>query len=294
MPVLPSDHTYLQTNVVENPGLKKYIGALAKRRLRFVWGNDGAIEKEDIEAELMLKACEAARKCEAKGISGRHCTNTLRVAVTNHSLNLATRYGTQARNPLTRVHKASKQRFAWWACIPDNKVIKVVVSTLPKHRKGCYILTRNCESNQQQYCHVLRLYDDELEALRGLQRYQSKGAGKREAALDLTVDHDDFAPTLKSLDVPTQNETKAKTLYDYLGTAEIKTSEIDLTQIKNKNVRECVAIMLGRHSDALFCTWMQQQGQDVSTVTYKELLRSAMAYCRVNQEHLQAALKKFS
>jgi hypothetical protein len=295
VPVPELNADYLETYIIENPNLAKYISALAKRRLRFVWGNDPAIEREDLEAELMLKACEAARKCEEKGIGGRHTTNTLRVAVTNHCLNIATKYGATARNPLTRVHKAQKFRTAWWADVGNNRVHKVLVSTLPQHRKDKYILTKNAEG-QQQYCSILRLYDTEKEAIHGLWLYSNKEgreAGKRNAALDLTVDHDDFSPTLKSLDRPAQEEAKSKNLYDYLGVQDPETQEIDLTQIKNKKVRECVALMLNSNSDALFTLWLQRRGCDIAELSYRDFFRAAMDYSGVTVDDLREHLAEF-
>ncbi|MFA5135480.1 MAG: hypothetical protein WC505_06880 [Patescibacteria group bacterium] len=283
---------FLQRNIIDNPGLKRYIGSLAKQRLRFVWGNDRAIEREDIEAELMLKAVEAARKCEAKGIDGRHCTNTLRVAVTNHSLNLATRFGSKARNPLTRVSKADKFRTAWWTDLEANSVIQVMVSTHPRHRKNKYILTCNTNSGLQQYCHVNRLFDTEEDARKSLKRYRVLGDGKRKAVVDLTVDMDDFQPTTKSFDLPTSQDGET-TLYNFVGGKKDKSTEIELNKIRNPKTRACCALALGCGDYETFRVWAQQHGCDIGTTTYREFLRLAMEFCGVEKEDLERALTKF-
>jgi hypothetical protein len=284
---------FLQRNIIENPGLKKYIGALTKQRLRFVWNNDRAIDREDIEAELMLKAIEAAKKCEERGIDGRHCTNTLRVAVTNHSLNLATKFGSKARNPLTRVSKADKFRTAWWANVSTGQVVQVMVSTHPRHRKNNYILAQvlNADAQPQQYLHANRLYDTEEEAVRGLRRYKKLGDGKRRSIVDLTVDMDDFQPTVKSFDLPAGDGEV--NMYNFVGTHAEKDVEIELNKIYSKKTRACCALVLGRGDYEAFRVWAAERKCDISTTTYREFLRLAMEYTGVDHEDLETALAKF-
>jgi hypothetical protein len=272
--------------------MNRYILSLVRTRLRFIWSNDPAITQQDLCSELQRKAIATAHKAAEQGYSDLHRSHAMRITIKNYCSNIATQRGNRARCPLQRQHQASKVRSAWLVDTTTREIREVEVSLKRKHRKGNYILVRWGQTCQ--YRHLQRLYTSEAEARVGLERFLTLGDGMRPAILDLTADHDDFCPSLISIDSPV-GTTESLTRHDLIDNGK---PQVDLglgfDVITNPRVRQCLDLLLHRVDDPVFTQFCRKfYGEDPSTLGERALLRRAMKFCGTDLQEMRTVLQRF-
>jgi len=270
----PAAYTNQQIrDVLENKGIRKRINDLVRRRLWFVFNNDGGITEEDLCGELRCQAVKIIRNYEVQGVSVTGMCALVARGMEHFTTNLAVKYGKEQRNPLRRVVVQRDYRRAWYCNTADAVVDLVMVATHKKYRKGRLAFAILKRDRSKRFIDVYRLYETEQEATTALQNYQAFGEGPRQCCIDLSPrKQNDWQPTCASLDKPTKED--GSPLYAFIpANDEVSEYDEEIDKTLRKFLDSTLRSDLQFHN---FCT--EKTGRTPAELTPKLLYRTAKQF----------------
>jgi len=264
-----------------------------KRRLRFAYTNDAAYEAEDFYADMQCQAIRIIRHYEVQDLTVKQLIPLVGRGLTNHSKNLATYHGKEQRNPLRRLVQRTRVRKVWYCNVNAEKVEHVEVCTEKHQRRGDYYLVK-FRQRSDKYVHMRRLHDDQQEATKALREYQNGKRTQRSIVMDLTAEQqDDWCPTTRSLDVPSDPNSVSMHEYFLLEEKEVPPDPVTEKKVDSLNlvtdpqarmVVQCVQGDLG----PLFDKWCRNHtGRSSAELPHTSLGRLARQYCGVTKQQFQ-------